>query len=163
VLRQRAAIPAREFAALRDGSIDLAVGSTLNWSTSVKSLNLFALPFFFGDSTALDAVLNSEVGTRLLRSIEEAGVVPFPGATTIFARCPARIAHWEAGGSGRIAYPRERAANVEETLAALGGTPVRDNVDRCAEGDAGRLAPRPGDDPCRVCRRPRRTRSDRST
>jgi TRAP-type C4-dicarboxylate transport system substrate-binding protein len=36
----------REFSALRQGVIDMAVGSTINWSPQVKSLNLFshALP-----------------------------------------------------------------------------------------------------------------------
>ena len=35
----------REFSALRQGVIDMAVGSTINWSPQVKELNLFSLPF----------------------------------------------------------------------------------------------------------------------
>ena len=35
----------REFSALRQGVIDMAVGSTINWSPQVKQLNLFSLPF----------------------------------------------------------------------------------------------------------------------
>jgi TRAP-type C4-dicarboxylate transport system substrate-binding protein len=35
----------REFSALRQGVIDLAIGSTINWSPQVKELNLFSLPF----------------------------------------------------------------------------------------------------------------------
>ena len=37
----------REFSALRQGVIDMAVGSTINWSPQVKQLNLFSLPFLF--------------------------------------------------------------------------------------------------------------------
>ena len=35
----------REFTAIRQGVIDMAVGSTINWSPQVKQLNLFSLPF----------------------------------------------------------------------------------------------------------------------
>jgi TRAP-type transport system periplasmic protein len=68
--------PAREFAALRDGSIDLAVGSSLNWAAEVKPLNLFALPFMVGDQKALDALLRGEAGAAVSRAIAEAGVIP---------------------------------------------------------------------------------------
>lgn len=33
----------KEFTALRQGTIDLAIGSTINWSPRIKELNLFAL------------------------------------------------------------------------------------------------------------------------
>ena len=35
----------REFTAIRQGVIDLAIGSSINWSPQVKELNLFSLPF----------------------------------------------------------------------------------------------------------------------
>ncbi len=35
----------REFSAMRSGLIDMAVGSTINWSTQVPEVNLFSLPF----------------------------------------------------------------------------------------------------------------------
>src|SRR3546814_4292340 len=35
----------REFTAIRQGVIDMAIGSTINWSPQVKQLNLFSLPF----------------------------------------------------------------------------------------------------------------------
>src|SRR3546814_18156904 len=35
----------REFTAIRQGVIDMAIGSTINWSHQVKQLNLFSLPF----------------------------------------------------------------------------------------------------------------------
>jgi TRAP-type transport system periplasmic protein len=45
----------REFSALRQGVIDMAVGSTINWSPQVKQLNLFSMPFLMPDYAAVDA------------------------------------------------------------------------------------------------------------
>jgi TRAP-type C4-dicarboxylate transport system substrate-binding protein len=67
---------AREFAALREGAVDLAVGSSLNWADSVRPLHLFALPFLFAGPKALDVILQGEVGAELMKSVAEAGVVP---------------------------------------------------------------------------------------
>ena len=56
----------REFTAIRQGTIDLAIGSTINWSPQVKELNLFALPFLMPDYKAIDALTQGEVGKRAL-------------------------------------------------------------------------------------------------
>jgi tripartite ATP-independent transporter DctP family solute receptor len=64
-----------EFLLMKQGVIDFAVGSTINWSTTVKELNLFSLPFFFPSYKALDAVENGEVGKKLFKLIEEKGVL----------------------------------------------------------------------------------------
>lgn len=64
-----------EFLLMKQGVIDFAMGSTINWSTTVKELNLFSLPFFFPDYKALDAVENGEVGKKLFKIIEDKGVV----------------------------------------------------------------------------------------
>jgi len=64
-----------EFLLMKQGVIDFALGSTINWSTTVKELNLFSMPFFFPHYKALDAVENGEVGMRLFKIIEEKGVV----------------------------------------------------------------------------------------
>ncbi len=64
-----------EFLLMKQGVIDFALGSTINWSPTVKELNLFALPFFFSSYKDLDAVENGEVGKQLFRIIEEKGVV----------------------------------------------------------------------------------------
>jgi TRAP-type transport system periplasmic protein len=64
-----------EFLLMKQGVIDFAVGSTINWSTTVKELNLFNIPFFFPDYKALDAVEYGEVGKKLFKLIEEKGVV----------------------------------------------------------------------------------------
>jgi tripartite ATP-independent transporter DctP family solute receptor len=66
----------REFSALRQGVIDLAVGSTINWSPQVKQLNLFSLPFLMPDYAAIDALTQGEVGKDIFKTLEGAGVVP---------------------------------------------------------------------------------------
>ena len=66
----------REFSAIRQGVIDLAVGSTINWSPQVRELNLFSLPFLARDHAGLDALTQGEVGKRILQIVEKAGVVP---------------------------------------------------------------------------------------
>ena len=66
----------REFSAIRQGVIDLAVGSTINWSPQVKELNLFSLPFLMPDYAAMDALTQGEVGKEMFRIIDKAGVMP---------------------------------------------------------------------------------------
>ena len=64
-----------EFRLLQEGGADFAVGSTINWSPQVKELNLFAMPFMFPHYGALDAVQTGEPGSRLLKLVEQKGVV----------------------------------------------------------------------------------------
>lgn len=66
----------REFSALRQGVIDMAVGSTINWSPQVKQLNLFSMPFLFPNFKAVDAVTQGEVGQEIFKTLEKGGVVP---------------------------------------------------------------------------------------
>ena len=66
----------REFSALRQGVIDMAIGSTINWSPQVKQLNLFSMPFLFPDYAAVDAVTQGEVGKSIFQTLDKAGVVP---------------------------------------------------------------------------------------
>ncbi|QNP49939.1 DctP family TRAP transporter solute-binding subunit [Diaphorobacter aerolatus] len=66
----------REFSALRQGVIDMSVGSTINWSPQVKSLNLFSLPFLMPDYAAVDALTQGEVGKEVFKTLEKSGVVP---------------------------------------------------------------------------------------
>ena len=66
----------REFSAIRQGVIDLALGSTINWSPQVRQLNLFSLPFLSQDHAGLDALVQGEVGDEILKIVEKAGVVP---------------------------------------------------------------------------------------
>ena len=66
----------REFSALRQGVIDMAVGSTINWSPQVKQLNLFSLPFLMPDYAAIDALTQGAVGKEIFKILDKAGVVP---------------------------------------------------------------------------------------
>lgn len=118
--------PAREFGALREGSIDMAVGSTLNWAKQVRALNLFALPFLVGDRKALDALLRGEVGAALMRAVEEAGVIPLAWGDNDFRdvstaqralRRPEDLAGLRIRVTGSLL--------MEQTFIALGAVPVR--------------------------------------
>lgn len=66
----------KEFTALRQGVIDLAVGSTINWSPQVRELNLFSLPFLMPDHKAIDALTEGEVGRRLFELLATKDVMP---------------------------------------------------------------------------------------
>jgi len=66
----------REFTAMRQGVIDMAVGSTINWSPQIKQLNLFSLPFLMPDYAAIDALTQGEVGQEIFKTLDKAGVVP---------------------------------------------------------------------------------------
>ncbi len=66
----------REFSALRQGVIDMAVGSTINWSPQIKELNLFSMPFLMPDYQAIDALTQGEVGKQIFATVEKAGAVP---------------------------------------------------------------------------------------
>ena len=66
----------REFSAMRSGLIDMAVGSTINWSPQVPELNLFSLPFLMPDDAAVDAITQGEAGDMVFEAIEKRGVIP---------------------------------------------------------------------------------------
>lgn len=66
----------REFTAIRQGVIDLAIGSSINWSPQIKELNLFSLPFLMPDYAAIDAITRGPVGQDLFAIVDKAGAVP---------------------------------------------------------------------------------------
>jgi tripartite ATP-independent transporter DctP family solute receptor len=66
----------REFTAMRQGVIDMAVGSTINWSPQVPELNLFSLPFLMPDFKAIDAITGGEAGKKLFDIIASKDIVP---------------------------------------------------------------------------------------
>ncbi len=66
----------KEFSAMRSGLIDMAVGSTINWSPQVPELNLFSLPFLMADSADLDAITQGQAGKQTFAAIEKRGIVP---------------------------------------------------------------------------------------
>ena len=117
---------AREFAALREGAIDLAVGSALNWAESVKPLHLFALPFLFASPRALDVVVHGEIGAEMMKAVADAGVVPLAWGDNGFREVS--TADRALRKPDDLAGLRIRASGgtlVEETLNALGATPVK--------------------------------------
>ncbi|WP_428248744.1 DctP family TRAP transporter solute-binding subunit [Ferrovibrio sp.] len=65
----------REFTAMRQGVIDLAIGSTINWSPQIKQLNLFSLPFLAQDHAGIDAMVQGPVGKEIMGLVEKSGVV----------------------------------------------------------------------------------------
>lgn len=66
----------KEFSAMRSGLIDMAVGSTINWSPQVPELNLFSLPFLMADNADIDAITQGEAGQMVFKAIDKRGVVP---------------------------------------------------------------------------------------
>jgi tripartite ATP-independent transporter DctP family solute receptor len=64
-----------EFLLVRQGVADFALASTINWSTSVKELNLFSLPFLFPNYAALDRAEQGEPGKRIFKALDDKGVV----------------------------------------------------------------------------------------
>src|SRR5690606_3229638 len=74
----------KEFTAMRRGVIDMAVGSTINWSPQINELNLFSLPFLMPDYAAIDALTQGPVGERLFEILSDKGVVPLAWAENGF-------------------------------------------------------------------------------
>lgn len=68
--------PDREFAALRDGTADLAVGSTLHWSVQVNELLVVGLPWLAPDRNELAALATGTMQERLFAAITRAGAIP---------------------------------------------------------------------------------------
>ena len=66
----------KEFTSIRQGAIDMAIGSTINWSPQVQQLNLFSMPFLMPDYKAIDALTGGDVGKDLFKILESKGVVP---------------------------------------------------------------------------------------
>ena len=63
-----------EFLIHRQGVADFCFASTINWSSTIKPLNLFNLPFLFPDYKALDAVTGGEVGKDIATMLHKKGV-----------------------------------------------------------------------------------------
>ena len=116
----------REFTAIRQGVIDLAVGSTINWSPQVKELNLFSLPFLMPDYRAMDALTQGEVGQELFKVLERHQVVPLAWGENGFrelsnskrpVRTPADLKGMKLRVVGSPLY--------NETFSALGANPTQ--------------------------------------
>ncbi|MDR5906453.1 DctP family TRAP transporter solute-binding subunit [Franzmannia qiaohouensis] len=116
----------REFSAMRSGLIDLAVGSTINWSPQVPELNLFSLPFFIPDEAAVDAVTGGEAGEMIFDAIESRGVVPLAWGENGFRQL--------SNSRGPISSPQDLdglrirvvgSPLFQDTFSALGADPTQ--------------------------------------
>lgn len=67
----------REFAAMRQGIIDVLCGAPINWSGTVRELGVFTLPFLFPDHKAWDAVTgNAAFMDEYFALVRKAGAEP---------------------------------------------------------------------------------------
>ncbi len=116
----------KEFSAMRSGLIDMAVGSTINWSPQVPELNLFSLPFLMSDSRDLDAITQGDAGRMAFAAIEKRGIVPLAWAENGFR---------EISNSARpVATPADLSGLkirvvgsplFQDTFSALGANPTQ--------------------------------------
>jgi tripartite ATP-independent transporter DctP family solute receptor len=116
----------REFSAIRQGVIDLAIGSTINWSPQVRQLNLFSMPFLMPDYKAIDALTKGDVGKQVFQILEKAGVVPLAWGENGFREL--------SNSKGVIASPADMKGKkfrvvgspiFIETFTALGANPTQ--------------------------------------
>jgi tripartite ATP-independent transporter DctP family solute receptor len=116
----------KEFTAMRQGIIDMAVGSTINWSPQVKELNLFALPFLMPDYAAIDRLTQGPVGEKLFEQIRARGIVPLAWGENGFrelsnSRHPVRAPADLAGLKIRVVG----SPLFNDTFTALGANPTQ--------------------------------------
>jgi tripartite ATP-independent transporter DctP family solute receptor len=116
----------KEFSAIRQGVIDLAIGSTINWSPQVRQLNLFSLPFLMPDYNAIDALTKGEVGKQIFGLLEKGGVVPLAWGENGFREL--------SNSKGAIATPADMKGKkfrvvgspiFIDTFSALGANPTQ--------------------------------------
>jgi tripartite ATP-independent transporter DctP family solute receptor len=101
-----------EFLILRQGVADFAFASTINWSSTIKQLNIFNLPFFFNDYADLDKVLEGNTGKKIKEIIKSKGV-------TVLA--------WGENGYREITnskHPIVKPADLKGLKIRVVGTPI---------------------------------------
>lgn len=128
-----------EFLMLRNGAIDFALASTINWSPQIKELNLTALPFLLAVQPdrykAMDAIMAGKSGQMMVDAIEKKGV---------------KIIGWAENGfremttsKGPITTPADMnglkirvvgSPIFIETFRALGANPVNMNWSEATTG-----------------------------
>ncbi|MEJ8570610.1 DctP family TRAP transporter solute-binding subunit [Microbaculum marinum] len=116
----------KEFTAMRRGIIDMAVGSTINWSPQIKELNIFSLPFLMPDYAAIDALTQGPVGEQIFEILEENGVVPLAWAENGFrevsnSKHPIRTPEDLKGLKMRVVG----SPLFNDTFTALGANPTQ--------------------------------------
>ena len=117
-----------EFLLHRQGVADFCFASTINWSTTIKELNLFNLPFFFPDYKALDAVTQGEIGQEIGGLLKKKGVTLLAWGENGFRAL--------TNSKGPVSKPEDLAGMkirvvgtpiFIDTMTALGANPVNMN------------------------------------
>jgi tripartite ATP-independent transporter DctP family solute receptor len=116
----------KEFSAMRSGLIDMAVGSTINWSPQVPELNLFSLPFLVADNADIDAITQGEAGRMAFKAIEKRGVIPLAWGENGFrqlsnSKKPIRTPDDIKGMKIRVVG----SPLFQDTFSALGANPTQ--------------------------------------
>ncbi len=116
--------PAREFAALRDGGADLAVGASSQWTGSVAELGVVGLPWLAPNDAQLAALATPPFVERLAAGLERAGVVALAFAALGHrALATISIAVREPADVAGLAVRVPALPAVLDFYAALGATP----------------------------------------
>ena len=128
-----------EFPLLRQGAIDFALGSTINWSPQVKELNLPCMPFLIGAQPhpykAMDAILAGKSGQMMREAIEKKGVHVIGWAENGFRELTT--------SKGPVTKPEDlKGMKIRvvgspifiETFRALGANPVNMNWSEAVTG-----------------------------
>ena len=136
----------KEFTAIRQGAIDMAIGSTINWSPQVKELNLFSMPFLMPDYKAIDALTGGEVGKELFKILESKDIMPLAWGENGFrelsnSKKSIRKPERPEGAQD----PRRRLAPVPRDLHRARRQPDPDELGRRAAGALHRRGRRAGE------------------
>lgn len=128
-----------EFLMVRNGAIDFALASTINWSPQVKELNLPAMPFMIGSQSnrykAMDAIEAGKSGQMMIDAIEKHGVKVIGWAENGFRELTT--------SKGPINAPEDiKGMKIRvvgspifiETFKALGANPVNMNWSEATTG-----------------------------
>lgn len=116
--------PLREFAALRDGAADLAVGSTLFWSEAVGDLGVVGLPWLAPGWAQLSALAAEPVAAKLAAALDRAGVVAVafaPLGHRTLAAIPKAVKEPADLAGLRVRVPAHPA--LRDLYATLGAVP----------------------------------------
>ncbi|MFP3976851.1 DctP family TRAP transporter solute-binding subunit [Marinobacter sp. KMM 10035] len=116
----------KEFSAMRSGLIDMAVGSTINWSPQVPELNLFSLPFLMPDNAAIDAITQGEAGKAVFKAIEKRGVTPLAWGENGFRELSnSKLAISEPSDLEGLKIRVVGSPLFQDTFTALGANPTQ--------------------------------------
>src|SRR5690554_2929892 len=116
----------KEFSAMRSGLIDMAVGSTINWSPQWPELNLFSLPFLMPDNAAIDAITQGDAGKAVFKAIEKRGVTPLAWGENGFRELSnSKLAISEPFDLEGLKIRVVGSPLFQDTFSALGANPTQ--------------------------------------